>query len=64
MPTPTDRHGNQSPRADAGALAAALLFFAFVAVFIASCGTDDLVFPGNIPDTPTVVFTLTPTPGI
>lgn len=44
-------------------MAAALLFFAVIVVFIASCGTEDLVFPGDIPSTPTgAQATVTATP--
>lgn len=41
------------------ALAAALLLGVLLAV--SSCGTDDLVFPGAVPNTPTSQFTATPT---
>jgi hypothetical protein len=46
------------------ALAAALLLFALVLGLVNSCGTGDLVFPGNIPDTftPTTGAASTATP--
>ena len=48
--------------ANVRAAAAALLLFAAIVGFISSCGTDDLVFPGNIPSTFTPANTATPGP--
>ncbi len=52
----------EHPRADARTLAAALLLFAALLVFVTSCGNEDLIFPGNIPATATPEFTATPEP--
>lgn len=43
------------------ALCAALALFALTLGAI-SCGSEDLVFPGNVPNTPTGVPTATNTP--
>lgn len=48
--------------ANVRALAAALLLFAAIVGFISSCGTGDLVFPGNILSTFTPANTATPNP--
>jgi hypothetical protein len=42
-------------------LAAALLFLGLLGG-LASCGNDDLLFPGDVPATPTSQNTSTPTP--
>ena len=60
MRPPTPDH--MTLAADARALAAAVLLFAVVLGFLNSCGTGDLVFPGNIPATFTPVNTATPVP--
>jgi hypothetical protein len=57
---PTEDRGTEAP-ADAS-LAAALLLFSAIVVFISSCGSQGLTFPGNVPVTPTPQFTATPTP--
>jgi hypothetical protein len=44
------------------ALVAAVLFLAGVITLIHACGGDDLVFPGNVPSTPTSQNTATPVP--
>jgi hypothetical protein len=62
---PTDEaHGPQErPSAQVGALAAALLLLVTVLVFFHGCGSEDLVFPGNIPATFTPApSTVTETP--
>jgi hypothetical protein len=41
-------------------LAAVALFGAIIGAV--GCGNNDLVFPGNVPSTPTSEFTPTPTP--
>ncbi|MEO8601268.1 MAG: hypothetical protein ABI629_01695 [bacterium] len=47
-------------------LIGSVLFLACLLGVLSSCGTDDLLFPGNVPATstaePTGVPTLTPTP--
>jgi hypothetical protein len=50
---------NPRPLARARVLGGALLVFGGLLVFANSCGSDDLVFPGNAPPTP--VATETPT---
>lgn len=57
MPMPTQSHQPSTHSANLRAFAVALFLFALVLGFVNSCGTDDLIFPGNIPDT------FTPTPG-
>jgi hypothetical protein len=56
--------GRRPPRSHANlyALVAALLLFGGTVAFIASCGSEDLVFPGNAPSTPTGSNTATPEP--
>lgn len=54
--------GAETSRADAHALAVALLLFGALLVLVTSCGTEDLIFPGNIPATRTPQFTPTPEP--
>ncbi|MGD9762880.1 MAG: hypothetical protein AB7V27_04110 [Candidatus Binatia bacterium] len=44
------------------ALGGASLLLGLVLGIVVSCGNDDLVFPGNVPNTPTGVNTSTPTP--
>jgi hypothetical protein len=58
---PTEDCGTKTP-ADARALAAALLLFGAILIFISSCGGQGLTFPGNVAATPTTQFTATPTP--
>jgi hypothetical protein len=57
--TPPDGRGSRL-HAEARALLAALLMFAGILAFVSSCGTGDLVFPGQ--PAPTSVFTDTPGP--
>jgi hypothetical protein len=49
--------------AEVRALAAAVLLFAGLIGFIGACGGGDLVFPGQLADTPTVQSTAANTPG-
>lgn len=58
MRTPIATDPFSKPRfAEVRALGLALALLAMVIAFVSSCGTDDLVFPGQIP------FTATPAPG-
>jgi hypothetical protein len=43
-------------------LVAAALLFACLLGGLASCGSEDLLFPGDVPATPTSQNTSTPTP--
>jgi len=63
MPMLTKTIPSACRNADVRALIAALLLFALVLGLVSSCGSEDLVFPGNIPDTPTGT-TATPTSAI
>lgn len=59
---PTETPAAERPRAHLSALFAALLLFVALLGFVHGCGTDDLVFPGEFPFTPTSRFTATPEP--
>jgi hypothetical protein len=48
--------------AEGRTLSVAVLLFAGLVGFISACGSGDLVFPGQLADTPTVQFTATNTP--
>lgn len=41
---------------------AALALLGCLVIGLAACGSDDLIFPGDIPATPTSVNTATPDP--
>ncbi len=43
-------------------LVAALLAFLCIALFLGSCGNDDLIFPGDVPATSTPAPTATEEP--
>jgi hypothetical protein len=54
--------GSQPAGTDVVVLLAAVLLLAAILVFVGSCGSNDLIFPGNVPATETAVNTVTPTP--
>jgi hypothetical protein len=56
-PTAPDRF-----HTDLRALIVALLLFAATVGFVSACGSDDLIFPGMSPPTPTGQNTATPAP--
>jgi hypothetical protein len=62
MPFPSAPHRQPGPYADVYAFVVVLLLFLGVFLFLASCGSEDLVFPGNIPATLTPQNTATPVP--
>jgi hypothetical protein len=49
-------------RSELAALVAALISLLGVMLHTVSCGTNDLIFPGDVPPTPTSAATETPTP--
>lgn len=49
-------------RAAVRALAGAVMLFAGLVAVLGACGGGDLVFPGQLADTPTPQFTATNTP--
>ncbi len=51
-----------APQPTAAHLIAALLVFACLVGVLTACGTEDLVFPGDVPATPTSQNTATVTP--
>lgn len=59
---PTETPAAERPSAHLRALFAAVLFLVALLGFVHGCGTDDLVFPGEVPFTPTSQFTATPEP--
>lgn len=63
MPTPT-RRNDFVPWFSSNfcALIAALLLLSAVLTLVSACGSEDLVFPGNVPATPTSGNTATPDP--
>jgi hypothetical protein len=62
MAIPAVPHRQPQPLADVYAFAVVLLLFLGVFLFMTSCGSEDLVFPGNIPATLTPQNTATPVP--
>lgn len=58
----TETPAAERPEAHLRALLGALFLFLALVGFVHGCGTDDLVFPGEFPFTPTSQFTNTPAP--
>lgn len=56
------RASPETYRAEACTLWAALALLGCLVVGLAACGSDDLIFPGDIPATPTSANTATPDP--
>jgi len=56
------RSSQHTHRAERRALLVALALSACLAVGGAACGSGDLVFPGDVPATPTSANTATPVP--
>jgi hypothetical protein len=50
----------KATRSEVRALIAALIALLGVMLHTVSCGTDDLIFPGDVPPTPTSAATETP----
>jgi len=59
---PSPDHRGTRTRTEVRALVAALLLYGGILMFISACGNNDLIFPGDVPATPTSQFTATPTP--
>jgi energy-converting hydrogenase Eha subunit F len=62
MPIPAVPDRRPQSLAEVYAFVVVLLLFLGVFLFMTSCGTEDLVFPGNIPATATSQNTATPVP--